>query len=193
MPVEQTLQLPVYVPSSSGALRQGEILASLVQPRLRQDTLFDDELVIVFEQHPYAIVVSQDCDLDQDYKSRQGQGNSDKLLPSVLFCQMTTAQELRGRTELNSTIWAQVKINKHERYQFFQKVVPEQDALRQGLPELGVDFKRYFTLPTDEVYQRLRSEAQRRCRLVSPYLEHFSARFAYYQFRVALPQDHISE
>ncbi len=193
MSAEQSPQLPIYAPSPAGALRQGEIVAHITQPRIRQDTLFSREPVIVYEQHPYSIVVTQDCDLDQDHKARQGQVNPDKALPNILFCQMITAQELRGRQEINSTIWTQVKINKHERYHFFQKIAVEQDALQEGLPELSVDFKRYFTLPTDEVYQRLQSEAQRRCRLVSPYLEHFSARFAYYQFRVALPQEHFSE
>ena len=39
-----------------------------------------------------------------------------------------------------------------------------------GIPELGVDFKRYFTIPTDEIYKRIeKGEVRRRCVLMSPY------------------------
>ncbi|MDX2043098.1 MAG: hypothetical protein SF097_17900 [Acidobacteriota bacterium] len=184
---------PIYLPSSFEALRQGEIISNLLQPKLRIDTLFSSEPTIKFEKHPFAIIVTQDCDLEQDFKARQFQKASDKLLPSILFCQLTSATDMRGRDEMGSDIWKRVKINKDERYHFFQKVKPEEDLLGEGLPELGADFKRYFAMPTEEVYERLKSEAQRRCTFASPYLEHFCTRFAYYQFRIALPEDHFSE
>ena len=75
-----------------------------------------------------------------------------------------------------------------------QKVDATCDGLQQGLPELTIDFKRYFTIPTDEVYKRIEiSETKRRCVLVGPYLEQLSSRFAYFIGRVALPEDHFSE
>jgi hypothetical protein len=59
---------------------------------------------------------------------------------------------------------------------------------------MAIDFKRYFTLPTDELYLRVeRQETRRRCGLKSPYLEHLSARFSCFLSRVALPEDHFSE
>jgi len=184
----------IYEPSVlQGPLRQGEILCNVVQLKLKVETVGSPELEFVFQLHPYVIIVSQDCDLDWDYKARTDQ-TTDKLIPNILFCEVTTAESLRRGGDINSGIWGRVKINKDERYQFLQKVAAEEDALQQGLPELGIDFKRYFTLPADEVYTRIvAQETQRRCRLVSPYLEHFSTRFAYYQFRVALPADHFSE
>jgi hypothetical protein len=93
---------------------------------------------------------------------------------------------------MNKDRWSKVKTNKDERYQFLEKVPSESDALGKGLPELGIDFKRYFCLPTDEAYYRLETDAMRRCRLRSPYLEHFSTRFSYFLSRVALPNDHRS-
>lgn len=183
----------IYEPSVlAGPLRQGEILCDLVQPKLKVETVGSLEAEFVLQIHPYAIIVSQDCDLDWDYKARAAT-TTDKLIPSVLFCEVTTAASLRS-SGIQSDIWKRIKINKDERYQFLQKVAEDEDVLQQGLSELGVDFKRYFTLPADEVYARIASkETKRRCRLVSPYLEHFSTRFAYYQFRVALPADHFSE
>jgi hypothetical protein len=49
----------------------------------------------------------------------------------------------------------QVKINKNERYHFLESVPIKSDVLGKGLPELTLDFKRYFTIPTEEVYYRL--------------------------------------
>ncbi len=189
----------IYAPSDAeGALRQGEIVTNLVQVRLSSSrldavgTLQADEV-----HHPFALVVSQDCDLDWDYKARQQENPEavpqNKLLPNVLFCETTTAENLRDRKNINSGIWKTIKTNDNERYHFLQRVLSEEDALREGMPELALDFKRYFTIPAEEVYYRLTSEAGRRCRLVSPYVEHLSTRFFNFQARVALPGDHFSE
>lgn len=185
----------VFISSSSeGALRQGEILTDLIQARLALDSIAQDEPIVDPIRHPFAIILTQDCDLDWDHKARNGATAADKLIPNILFCEITTAKSLKGRSDMNSDLWNRVKKNKDERYQFLQKIDPKQDALGLGLPELGIDFKRYFTIPTEEAYQRLIvGEAKRRCRLVSPFLEHLSTRFCYYQFRVALPAEHFSE
>lgn len=185
----------IYQPSPlEGPLRQGEILCNVSQLSLIIDTIESSEKKFANESHTYAIVVSQDCDLDLDHQARNGTVAPDKQLPNILFCRVTTAEILRGSGGVDSGIWKRVKINKDERYHFLQKVDPVEDALGEGLPELGIDFKRYFTIPTEEIYLRLkRAETQRRCCLLSPYLEHLSTRFAYYQFRVALPSDHVSD
>ena len=95
---------------------------------------------------------------------------------------------------LGSKAWARIQANKDERYHFLQKAEAIDDVRGEGLPELGIDFKRYFTIPTEEVYWRVhQKEAQRRCVLQSPYLEHLSSRFAYFLSRVALLEDHFSE
>ena len=95
---------------------------------------------------------------------------------------------------MNSTIWDRVKKNKDERYHFLEKIPANCDACGEGLPELGVDFKCYFTLPTEEVYRRVElNKARRRSVIRSPYLEHLSSRFAFFLSRVALPQEHLSE
>jgi hypothetical protein len=138
-------------------------------------------------------VLSQDCDLDFDFKARNGQEKEDKRLPNILFCEVITAAELKGAQAMNSSIWSSVKRNKDERYQFLQKVETADDAADQGVPELGIDFKKYFTIPTEEVYVQLQKTARRRCRLLSPFLEHLSTRFAHYLCRVALPTPHLSE
>ena len=41
-----------------------------------------------------------------------------------------------------------------------------------------------------ELYERLKLEIERRCRLKSPYLEHLTMRFHHFHMRVGLPEDH---
>lgn len=189
------LKEKIYEKSPLGSpLRQGEIITNLIQLKAAVSSLSTEEPEIIPVVHPYAIVVTQDCELVQDFKPRsEGNLESDKIIPSVLFCQVVTAEQLRGRADIKSDIWKRIKQNKDERYQFLEKVLREDDTLNEGLPELSIDFKRYFTLPTDEVYFRLEVEAKRRSRLRSPYMEHLSSRFYYFQCRVALPADHRSE
>jgi len=183
---------PIYGRSDDRELRQGEIITDLPELILNLahfietgDALFD------IETHPYAIVISQDCDLMQDYSAKNDNAVApDKLLPSILFAEATTAQLLRGHAEINKDIWRRAVTNKNERYHVLEAAPSNSDTLGVGLPALGVDFKRYFSLPRDEAYYRIANGASRRCRLLSPYFEHFCTRFFYYQYRVALPADH---
>jgi hypothetical protein len=127
-------------------------------------------------------------------RSRQGQNNPDKLVRNVFFCHVATAEQLRGTTGITSDIWKRINQNKDERYHFLQKIEVPLEALHQGLPELGIDLKHYFTIPTEEIYKRIEiGEVKRRCILVSPYLEHLSSLFAHFLSRTALPKDHFSE
>jgi len=176
------------------SLRQGEILSNVVRIQLDLSSLGTKEHRVDEVKYDYAVVLTQDCDLEQDFKARQGRNQPDKLLPNVFFCQVATAQQLRGATGITADIWRRISRNKDERYHFLQRIAADSDALQQGLPELGIDFKRYFTIPTEEIYKRIElGEARRRCVLVSPYLEHLSSRFAYFLSRVTLPEDHFSE
>ena len=127
----------------------------------------------------------------QDFSARQS--DQPHQLPDVLFCQLPTAEELRSTPGINSSIWGRIKINKDERYHFLEKVPQDCDLAGTGMPELGVDFKRYFTVPTVEVYRWLElGMTKRRSVICTPYLEHLSSRFAYFLSRVGLPLDHLS-
>ncbi len=191
----------IYSPSLLGtALRQGEILSNLIQLCVDLDSLESDDSYLFNKiAHPLVIIVSQDCDLEQDSKSRLAReshveltkSQKDKLIPSILFCDVFPASDLAKQID-NSKIWGRININKDERYHYFQKIESSEDATQEGFGPLGVDFKKYFSIPSDEVHKRLAmNELKRHCTLLSPYLEHFSTRYSYYQFRVALPEEHI--
>jgi hypothetical protein len=181
--------VPVYQRSDlAGPLRQAEIVSGLSRAFLNLEALATGELRVDLETYRFAVVVNQDCDLEQDHAAR-ALGSADKLLPSVLFLPAVPFEDLRAA--LDRDIWRRIAKNKDERYQFLQRVVAEDDAQNEGLPALGIDFKRCFTIPTDELLFRFReANAWRRTRLTTPWAEQLSSRFAYYYARVALPADH---
>ena len=184
----------LYSPSVGGALRQGEVLSDLIQARVVPGRAIGDTHVDLVT-HPFAVVLSQDCDLDLDFLASNEpeavKNPSEKKLPNVLFCEAVTATEMRGRLA-DGQVWRQITQNKNERYQYLRGATPETDALALGFPDLGLDFKRYFTVPTPEVYSQLQGSAKRRSRLHSPYVEHLCSRFAFYLARVALPEEHLA-
>ena len=181
------------VSEQSGRLHQGEIVSNLTQARLSLSSIGQKARPKVDRvEHPYAVVVTQDCDLEADYMVRSGQRTSGSPVPSVLFCEVATAEELRTGSEIKSDIWRRLRGNKDERYHYLRGVGPENDARGEGTLDLAIDFKRFFTVPTDEVYRRLElNELQRRACLTTPYREHLSTRFFYYHYRIALPQEHF--
>jgi len=193
----------IYEPSSDGAFRQGEIISSVTILR-RREISQSDEITVDLVTHPFAIVVSQDCDLDLDCRARKQISGPDgnvvgpeKMVPNILLCELFTAEELRTSSGINRPIWSRIKDNNDGRYHFFQKVEPDLDAKSEGLSEMVSDFKRYFTVPTEDLYRHLEgvgiySGFMRRTHLKSPYCEHFSTRFSNYLCRVALPEPHLS-
>ncbi len=143
--------------------------------------------------HELVIVMSQDCDLLQDYNRRQA--GEAATLPNILLCDVYPAEALRTKVEQQDQLgrkdWKKrIAQNQHERFHYLQKVEPGQDLQGQGLTATALDFKIYFTLPTDELYARLGQGALRRCTLSTPYVEHLAHRFFKFQSRVALPRDH---
>jgi hypothetical protein len=185
----------IYTKSIAGAehfLAQAEILSDLIFAHLELSSLGTSQIRIFTKQHPLAIILTQGCELEQDFKARRRQVPEDKLVPCILFCELNLASQMRD-PKMSSNIWNRISQNNDERYHFFQAVDQDQDTQGEGLPELGVDFKRLFAIPTDEVYWRISTgEVKRRCLLKSPYLEHFCRRFANFLSRVALPDPHMS-
>ncbi len=190
--------------SPEGVFRQGEIVSDVVQVHLRADSLAagSDEVDLEEKVHPYALILTQDCDLDWDFKARgalvetirdleerQKEENrrQAKLVPNVLLCELTTAESLRPRLA-GGDVLKRVRAHQDERYHCFPMVAEGDDREGKGLPELIADFKHLFSIPTDELYLRLTTGMRRRVLLQPPYLQHLSTRFGYYCLRVALPE-----
>lgn len=198
---------PIYTPSElNSPLRQGEILTNVIQYKpinlnLRGEDN-ENEIIVQPITHPYAIIVTQDCDLDWDYKARfKGDKIVDqtnpKLLNSIILCVIDTAQKIRDISDknmMNSKEWGLVESHRHERFYFFSNIPSECELKQEGLPELTADLKKVFGVDADFLYQQINLNiVARRCYLNSPYLEHFAQRYHNFHGRVALPSDYESQ
>jgi hypothetical protein len=110
-----------YAASTPGVpLRQGELLTGLRVKRLALESVDDgSEDLLVDVDHPFVIVASQDCDLDQDHSIRVGDSRKLPTLPSVLLYEVVRAEDLKAsRPDLNqgSLPWTNAQQNKNELY-----------------------------------------------------------------------------
>jgi hypothetical protein len=197
--------LRIYVPAVAGdRIRQGEILENLPQSKLTLESLRQvvgwtsassqpkPGLTVNFAEHPLVIVVAPDCDLEQDGDSREKSGKG--TLSDFLLCDVYYASSLKAKHGKSLKEWKVVAENQSPRFQFLTSVKPEEDARGKGLPSLAIDFKHHFTMPADEVYERLSLRSTTRISvLTSPYVEHLSQRFYSFQSRVPLPMDHPTD
>jgi hypothetical protein len=188
-----------YTPSQDGPLRQGEILTDLRRVVPEPGSAYGQLKADIIE-HRFALVLSQDCDLEQDFSARSQASNAEsehqfaererRRLSCVLFCDAIPIDELRGRIN-DKRVFDFASKNKNERYQFLRQLEPTEDAQGKGIPGgLGLDFKRYFTLAVEDVYAQISLLKNRRAVLRTPYAEHLSVRFFEYQFRIALAKEH---
>ena len=71
---------------------------------------------------------------------------------------------------MDTAIWKHIQPNNHERFHYLEPVPREADLGGVGTAELLLDFRRYFSLPAQEIERQLAlsNGARRRCRLESP-------------------------
>ena len=103
----------------------------------------------------YAVVMNQDCDLSQDYNQRQlGTERNGRSIRTILICPAYTAQKFfRGE---HIPKWANRvipdrevdKIKTNESFKRFHYLAGEPNI---GVPEVVLDFKHFYTVPTDIV------------------------------------------
>ena len=189
--IDAAANLTYAPPPTAGCLWQGEILSNLLEPLVaaRWSTPEGAETEVQLVAHPYALVMTQSCDLRWDFEGRET-GKVNSQLSSVLFCAAEPAEILRSGLPPGSDIWKRVRQNADERYMVLRAVPAALDRQAEGIPELGLDFKRYFTLPVLVVYEQLAAQAVRRSVLSELYASHLSARFFSFQARIGLPVDH---
>jgi len=144
------------VSSTDGPIRQCEIFSNLVHliPRT-EDPLTIDQIT-----KPYVILVTQDCDLHNDYLARHDHYTDDlkrkaQLLPFLTFIELLPIGEIYSKYGISSSLAKKVKTNQHDRYQYFRIVSAGEDSMCEGMPEFVCDFRRSFSVPTDYIYREL--------------------------------------
>ncbi len=140
-------------------------------------------------QLEYAIVLSQDCDIENDYKSRNCERNNDKFLRMILVCPAYKIEDFATGDHFSdwkmevfnsNKIDKLKKNNEYKRYHY----LPEQ--VEFSIPDLVLDFKHFFTLPRDFLYKKRRDVYL--ASLNELFREALAQRFSNYLFRFGLPE-----
>jgi hypothetical protein len=134
----------------------------------------------------YAIFLTPDCDLLQAFKARRGSAPSH--IVDVLLFAVEASQTAKDRLRWSTKEWSHVAQNEVDRFYFLKEIPSREAELPDGIPDLVVDFKKYFTLPPQEIYQQINDNSCRRLvRLYDLWREDLQRRAMSYMQRVALP------
>jgi len=147
---------------------------------------------------PLVIILTQDCDLVQDYTyrwSRQQTQNNDKLLLSVLVAPLYNAEHFFQGEHLSELDMQMEKISKtrspgkylkkndRPRYHYleFPKAI--------GIVPSVIDFKHYFSVNLN--YLRNIKKSNFVCSISELYREDITSRFSNFLARIGLPEQKV--
>lgn len=177
-----------YIYRESARLHQGDIFRDI------SHNVIDTNGAVFSISIPYAVILTQDCDLDQ---GRDYLGDlpvepveSNQFIANLIMVPMFPAEHLREGTHLedlylvtqkriNSDRWKHVCNNNNLRYHFFKGDITFQ------LPDLAIDFKHYFTVQARMLVNLY--ENHYLASINEIFREHLSQRFCNYLSRIALP------
>jgi len=140
---------------------------------------------------PFFAVLTQACDLDQDFKERMNENGlkSDKIIQSILVCPAYLAEEVKAGEHLlsldikgniyGSRDWEKIESNNNKRYHFLK------GDEKIGIPDIVLDFKQYYALPSYILYKMYKTHYL--CSMENLFKEDLSHRFAFYLSRIGLP------
>lgn len=179
-----------------GRLSQGDILRDVehVEQVEERDGIIEISRVIF----PFAMVLTQDCDLAQDPRMR-GESSSaagsaapnDKWLLSVLLAPMYNAEHLFAGQHLTDLKMTMQRIPSDPKRKLKQNEIPRYHYMEftddTPIPAVVVDFKHYFSANTEYLQQLSLSKLL--CRIPFLFREDVSQRFANYLSRIALPME----
>jgi len=180
-----------YVKHDLKRFHQGDLIRDISLVHWAEEV--GDEIEIVERNLPYSILLTQDCDLEQDFdnRSKEDRNDNDKYLDSFLLCPAYPSEKFRKGEHLealelkmqsfNSKEWARLTKNNLYRYHYLNKNLDLQ------VPDLILDFKHYFTIPRYILY----SDAYMVKYLATVsalFRDDLSIRFANYLSRIGLPE-----
>ncbi len=150
-----------------------------------------DELEIDEIEIPFFVVLTQCCDLEWDFVDRKKSKTEkrDKYIQSLLVCPAYIAELVKSGKHLenlglimenyNHDRWKIIENNNNVRYHFLK------GNSTRGIPDLVLDFKQYYTIPTSKIYEL---DKEHYVASLKPlFRENLSQRFAFYLSRIGLP------
>jgi hypothetical protein len=149
---------------------------------------------------PYGVVISQECDLEHDYKNRDdnailGRENitskvikHDKYLPNILILPAYPATDFKlgiHRSELSCQQWSsdeykKIKSNQNARFHYIKPFTDLQ------IQELVIDFKHLYTIDTNVFYKII--DDVYLASICEIFRENLSSRYCHYLSRIGLPE-----
>jgi hypothetical protein len=179
-----------FIKHNHERIHQGDIYSNVTI--VQSITQNGDEISVEERLLPYGIVVSQECDLEQDVSSRDTDTKDhDKHLPTILLLPAYPAEMLRVGSHLdsydqkmqnfNSERFKQVKQNSNNRYHFIHS------DNHFYVPELIIDFKHFFSIARDVAYSSSFANGYI-ATIAQLFRENLSLRFCHYLSRIGLPE-----
>jgi hypothetical protein len=191
-------------PPNQGAVRQGEIIGPLWEHRVvypPRQLLVPAPVQIVSRLYDLVVVLSPDCDLEQDYEARflsfwnapddadvPALGDDPNDLTHVLLVGVQNRAELRPRFEGKPDLWQRLSANLDERYHHIEGAHIAESVPASYLHGIYLDFKKTIAMPTGTIYDGLLSGSVDRVGILPAYYVHdLIHRFYGFLSRVALP------
>ena len=184
----------MYSSPCSGSIRQSDIIGpvQVFEFKTAAPSASVPAIDLDLKEYQYAAILSQDCDLEQDCKTREANDpeKQDKLLSNIILCGVYKESVVMGgehragaKKFSKSKEWKQVEQNKDPRYQYLG-YVPGPNCI------LVADFKDYFFVPVKYLYEQInQGKILRMASMNSPWRDHLLQRFGFYMTRIGLPKD----
>lgn len=182
--------------SKSSRIRQGDIYKNVEYIEYIKEKKEIREISKII--YPYIIVLTQDCDLKQDFVNRKEkkvkpEKTQDKYLISILVAPLFNIEHfirgehfselelhMRDNIPWNSTEGDKIRKNELPRYHYL-KFPPEIEIV-----DSIIDFKHFFSFNI-EIINKIRIK-NFICSISELFREEISDRFAFYLSRIALPE-----
>lgn len=170
--------------------------------RICQGDIFQDLFVSIGGKNganddfdlPYSVVLTQDCDLEQDFNERRAKtGKNDKHIDTVLICPAYPIDLFSAGTHLKNRVmqtYIKGALDKVKRNDELKRYHYLAEDLDHGVPDLVIDFKHFFTIPRDVLYKQRKESYVTSINEV--YREYLSQRFTNYLGRIGLPDSSSS-
>ena len=176
-------------------LRQGDIISNIDYIQKLEEIIEGPEgnLEITIIDFPLVIILTQDCDLDRDFKNRHSTESildDDKKLISALVAPVYNSEQFfegshleyigRKMQRINSKRRQILKKNETPRYHYLE--FPPESSIANSV----IDFKHYFSMNIEHLEQIKKDHFE--CQVKELYREDISHRFVSYLSRIGLPE-----
>lgn len=139
---------------------------------------------------PYSIVLTQDCDLSEDFNNRTGSyKNQDKFLKTILICPWYLLEDFCNGTHL----WEEYKMQIFTSWKPIEKLKRNEELKRfhylkwgDNFPDLVIDFKHFYSVSREWIYKKYDSIYI--SSISELFRESLSQRFTNFLWRIWLPE-----